>query len=751
MKKSLALLLLVPMMLMGLVAFAVAAPSAGAAEFQRLGQLFGVNPDGPALPVHQQRIAVEHATGQVFVANAVTDQIDVYPPKFSSVEKVTSFGAAELSDPFGIAIDQVTGAVYVSDATDNRIVRYTVAPGNPPAYTLDSSFTGPAQGSGAGEVGSFAAALAIDQSAHKLLVADPGNNRVTRFTLDGAYDNFSFDGSAGSGSPGAFTGLLDLAVDSTGDVVVVDSTGDIASSVGDSRVLRYSATGDYEDPIGASLLRPATVAIRPFNDEVFVSWNQDAVNRNEVPQVDMFTDTGAPLGTAPLPPDNSPFGVAYAVVTGMAFDDGPYGLLSVATDASRASSYYGMYGMVGVQLLNPPSPPLIGDEAVTDVRPSQVVLNATLYTSVADTTYHFEYGVVGEGYTKRTPDVVLPRVSYLNNLVVKVRDLAPHTTYQYRLVADNAVGDAVSNGGTFTTALPQPVPTLGGVTDVTLDGATVNAQIDTRGLAGSYSFSVARVDGPEHQSTPLATLPAAVGPAPVSARVNGLLPGLTYAVRLYAHTDGGTTFADTITFATPAAPPFLPSPPPPPAVPGSVYGCSAPHLDAVNGTVRPGQQITLTGTDLGVAGTVAIGSVRAVTRAYSATSIGVTVPEEADGTLPLTLDCGQRSNTIALAIALATNAFTSTVAVKGTIATVTVKVPGAGIVTAGGSRLVSVSKATGAAGAITLRVTLSASGKAALKKARSKRLKATIRLRYTPTGGTAKTATRTVTFKRGAA
>lgn len=237
--------------------------STAQAAFFSLPPLYENPVDGTL--VHQQHLAVDYSTGNVLVADVVGDDIDVYAPASAGGALLTSFGVGELVDPYGLAVDQRSGAVYVSDAGNKRIARYTVTPGEPPSYALDGGFTSPAEGSGAGEIGSFDAALAIDGAADTLFVADRGNRRIARYTLAGAYDNLAFDGA--DSDEGAFTIPLDVAVDSTGDILVVDATDEISNGLGDSRVLRFSSTGAYESRIGAGLVRPATVAVRPADDD----------------------------------------------------------------------------------------------------------------------------------------------------------------------------------------------------------------------------------------------------------------------------------------------------------------------------------------------------------------------------------------------------------------------------------------------------------------------------------------------------
>ena len=740
-------------LLVSLSAAALAAPPAHAVEYDLFGSLFS-NPSDPehriGSPPHHQRIAVEHATGNILVANVADDRIDVYRPSVTGGRLLTSFGAGEVIDPFGIAIDQATGAVYVSDAGNGRIVRYTVAPGTPPVYTLDSGFTGPAAGAADGEIGNFAAALAIDAAAGMLLVADPGNNRVKRFTLAGVYDNLSFDGAdAPAAHPGDldghFTGLLDLAVDSTGDVVVVDSLGDIATGTGDSRVLRFSSAGAYESQIGPSLSRPATVGIRPTDDEVFVTWDQNAVDLG-VPKLSMFTSSGTPDGSVPFPADITTTNIVYAVTTGVALDDGPFGRLYMATDFDRSTNYNGKWGLSSVQALTPPTSPLVDDVAMSAIRPTTAKVTGAFYTGRGQTSYHFEYGIVGQGYTHSTPT---QHHGPLKTVGVSawLEGLQPATDYQLRLVADNGIGAAsISAVGTFTTAYAFPLVSLGAVTEVAVDAVTVHARIDTDGLVGSYGFSVAAVDGSARVVVPAASLAAVDGPVEVSARVGGLMSGKAYRVSLYANTLGGTTSGDPVTFQTAPGTGFTPTPRSD-GDPG--YGCGAPRLDAVRRPVAAGQRIVLTGGDLGDDGVVAFGAATVETVSYSSSSITAVVPKAARGKVAVSVNCGKRSNAIELEVTPPVFAVTALTA--GTRAVmVTFETPGAGSIAASGRYLKSVSRKTAGAGTATLKVALSKRGRVALSKAKSKKLTVVVRVRFKPVQGAATSVTRTVTIKRGA-
>ena len=250
-----------------------------------------------------------------------------------------------------------------------------------------------------------------------------------------------------------------------------------------------------------------------------------------------------------------------------------------ATDFDRSTSYNGKWGNWSVQALSPVAPPLVSDEQVSVVRPTTARSAALIYPGRTQANYHFEYGVAGQGYTYSTPtkqlspfgpyDVKVPGMAGLDGL-------QPDTDYQVRVVADNGIGaPSVSGGVTFRTALALPSVAVGAASDVTLDAAMLHGQIDTKGHAATYGFTVAEVGGTQRVTLPVASLPAGDGAVAVTAPVTGLARGRTYTVRLYANTAAGTTFAGPVTFTTASGAVFIPSPPSAPDE--HPYGCTAPR------------------------------------------------------------------------------------------------------------------------------------------------------------------------------
>jgi hypothetical protein len=361
------------------------------------------------------------------------------------------------------------------------------------------------------------------------------------------------------------------------------------------------------------------------------------------------------------------------------------------------------------------------------------------------TKYRFEWGDANYGHLTDERDA--PGGTGLVTVTDKIDGLTPGTKYHVRVIARDTVTNVTTTGvdGTFTTD-PAAIAVTGDVTGVTPTQATFAGDADTHGLAGTYRFYVESSTSTYTSSTEPVTIPPGGGPVTVSGALTDLLPGQTYTVRFTVQSSGYTAFGDAVTFSTPEQPPVLP-PPPPPTV-ADPYGCAAPVLKAYNSHPRPGDAITIAGTDLGVGGTVALGDRTVTPTSWSATSVSIVVPDDAKGSLPLTINCGKASNTIAIQMYQApSNRFTTPKGkVKGSTATVTLKVPGPGDITVRGAGLKTVKRHVGKAGTYSVKATLSTSGKKSLR--RHKRLPRTLHVSFKPNGGTTVTKRVKVTFRR---
>jgi uncharacterized protein (TIGR03437 family) len=159
----------------------------------------------------------------------------------------------ELSGPLGLAIDSRNGVVrlYVADTGNHRVLGWADArsyqAGDPPALVLgQASFEGSAPvGIGSGGFRS-PAGIAVDPLTGNVYVADSGNNRVLRFAdpfnnpsrvePEAVYGQPDITTVAANGSGNQRSTLRNprgVAVDNAGNLWVADT--------GNHRILRYSA------------------------------------------------------------------------------------------------------------------------------------------------------------------------------------------------------------------------------------------------------------------------------------------------------------------------------------------------------------------------------------------------------------------------------------------------------------------------------------------------------------------------------
>lgn len=498
------------------------------------------------------RAAVEQATGNLFVVDSGNDRVQVFAPNGSgSAAYLTQFGSGELSAPWGIAIDENAGQtfLYVADAGNDRIVKYASDEAPVPTFSVDGTFTSPAKGAGAGQVGDFHAALAVDPTTHDLLVADTANARVDRFNSDGSADG-SFDGSAGSGSAGAFAGPIDVAVNSSGDVYVIDATGDIKEAQGTSKALRYSPSGDYKAtlPSVGTHERVATVAVNPATDEVAVSGDQDNVYEAGptpyVPLIGLFDSANNPLPSPALAGSSE-----YDTVSGLAFVSGSPTQLYVALDKSYYLGDHSTYGTIQVQAFFEAFPPMVTISAPTTVTASGATIAGTVDPEGKATEWKVEY--------KRTTDAswsaTAPQSAGAGTAPVDVEStlsgLAPGRLYLVRLQAESADGAANSSQQSFTTDVLAP-QVLAQSSKPGFESAALTARLDAGG-GGEYHFEYG-ASAAYGSSTPSQTLAAGKRVTQVFANLGSLTPATTYHYRVVVSNGAGTAQGLDQTFTTTA-------------------------------------------------------------------------------------------------------------------------------------------------------------------------------------------------------
>lgn len=477
-----------------------------------------------------QRVAVDDASGNVLIADSANARVQVFSPSGAAASYLTEFSTG-LTSPYGIAVDQSDGSVYISDPGAGAIVKFATDGQPTPTYTVDNTFTSPASGSATGDVGSFSAPLAVDPTTHDLLVADPANGLISRYTSSGVFVR-SFNGSTSSG--GAFTGLEDVSTDGS-TIYVTDSAGDPIFG-GTARIERFDASGaslGADAPADKVLLAVAD----PNHGTV------DAVSKSgfdALPELSVFTGSGE-LGT------QSAFSPAIATThpNGVAVTGGGRKRLYVVAD-----TFFGV-GDPSVQVFAPAPGVALDPVASPGMRSAHIT--GTVNPDGNATRAHFEYSDDGgSSWGRSTAPQTLAAVSTDVPVIEDITGLRPNTDYQIRLVADNGTVTATSSVQSFHTLQAPPDAETADATDQRQDSATLNGYVTPFGLQSTFHFEYGTSTEYGHRVP--ATGDDVVGNGivrrVVSEAIKGLSPGTTYHFRIVASSSAGTTDGNDVTFQT---------------------------------------------------------------------------------------------------------------------------------------------------------------------------------------------------------
>ena len=357
---------------------------------------------------------VNDATGNIYVADTNNNRVQVFKPNPTGGEYDSQ---AAIAAPVDLAIDQDTGDVYVANASGVSKFSSSLAPIGAPDWTVPAA-TGP---------------LAVDPSTGDLLVADTANNLIRRFGSDG-----TAAGTFAAERP------IDLAADSAGDVLVVTSTGDVVEDCGaSSTVRRYSGAGVEEGTVGSLLPAPGAIAIDPDDDSIVIGArvNQWSCG-SQGPQVVFFDSAGTETESHELAANTQ-----YAMIPGLAAQgDGSTRVYAITRSPKNDS--FGATGATAFEVPPPAAPEILGQSVLRGNE--DATLKATVNPGGLATDYHFEYGTTA-AYGEQTDEESLAASFEPARVTADISGLSPGTTYYYRVVAENSLGEVPGADRTFTT------------------------------------------------------------------------------------------------------------------------------------------------------------------------------------------------------------------------------------------------------------------------------------------------------------
>jgi hypothetical protein len=207
------------------------------------------------------------------------------------------------------------------------------------------------------------------------------------------------------------------------------------------------------------------------------------------------------------------------------------------------------------RILTTTGPPVIGVEPVSERGQTGVTVNAKINPEKAETTYFVEYGDTSS-YGSETGPVSVGSGSTAQAVSVVLSGLSVGTTYHYRVVAENAVGQAMSEDEMFMTVPSAPVDAtwVGGVKS---SEAVLHALVNPLGNDTHVYFQY----GPQScQNDPQVCISTPVPPGAdigeggvavaAEASVSGLAAATTYHYRVVASNGLGVTEGPERVFST---------------------------------------------------------------------------------------------------------------------------------------------------------------------------------------------------------
>ncbi len=194
--------------------------------------------------------------------------------------------------------------------------------------------------------------------------------------------------------------------------------------------------------------------------------------------------------------------------------------------------------------------PIATTLAVTNISTKEATLNGTINANDLNTTVSFEYGL-----TQTYGSTVSASPAQVNgntniNASSLISGLAVGTLYHYRVKAVNSLGSTDGNDLTFTTLGKIPTAVTQPATNLSIDGATLNATVNANDLSTTVTFEYGLT---QSYGSTISAIPGQVMGSVnnnVKAILSGLNPATVYHFRIKAENFLGTAYSNDLTFKT---------------------------------------------------------------------------------------------------------------------------------------------------------------------------------------------------------
>jgi hypothetical protein len=516
--------------------------------------------------------------------------------KAASTEATAGTAAGAMRAPQGVAIEQSTGNLYVTDQTNRRVDVYAatgafqgafgwdVTPGGETTLEFCTTVSGCKAGStgaNAGQFGGLIAYPAINSANGHILIASRANARV---------DEFEATIAAGVVTGAAFVRAFGWKVNKeapaeafqTCTTVTGCQAGGTGAGIGQFGVVSPSAVA--ADSTGRTYVfdffnnRVQAFSAAPTPEGVFAP----ALLGGELLLVDIAVDqsSGHLLATKPCSALSCPgaasgeqrvleLDAAGNLVQSWAAKSGipsSTGLAVGSNTAYMTTATGGPSNKPGFFILGDPVPPAVTIDPVTTFTGTTATFEGDVKTDTIEARYHFEYSLDGITWTrlpaKSSEDKSVPGDKAEHAVSVEVEGLVGLSEYQVKLVAEKAyAGGSASAQTSFTTASASPLLSNVSHSHVRDTTAQLDATINPENEETEYHFEF--TDQPSFEAEGFAGAESApVPPGQLSGGeakevhepISGLEPETTYRYRLLASNDTGNVESAVGTFTTYASP-----------------------------------------------------------------------------------------------------------------------------------------------------------------------------------------------------
>jgi hypothetical protein len=547
-------------------------------------------------------VAVD-SNGDIYVADEGREVVDEFNSEGEFVRQLTGedvpAGAlvhGRFGELQGVATDS-SGDVYAFDAGNKVVDEFSSSGVFVQQLAVGEVPVGAPESGPIGEPWAFA----VDPANGNVYILDRehemGRQAVDEFSSSGAFvmqvtgENIPASAVVG----GRFREPWGVAVDSSGDVYVVDRKGSALDEFNSSgEFVAQLIGGDVPGsaPVHGTLGEPWGVAVDPGGD-VYVTDPMtghnvvDVFERGvEVAGVTIGATAGLTSSAVTLSGEVNPEGIAvtecqFEYGTGPSYgssvpcstgsgnpigsgdsDVAVQGRLSglspgvvylyrlAATNANGTNLTQGETTLVT-------APGVVGSSQASNVTSFAATLTGVLESDEITPAYHFAYGLTSAyGLSTPQPEAIVDAGGQ-QTVSHTVSGLHPNTTYHFALIASSfSGGESVGPDETFTTRpLVPPAVSTSGVEAIGETSATLTGSVNAEGLPTTYHFEFGPTAG-YGSSWPLVQIFAGSGGASqgVAVGVPNLTPGATYHYRLVASNEDGTSYGADEVFTTPGYP-----------------------------------------------------------------------------------------------------------------------------------------------------------------------------------------------------